>query len=360
VESQPEAQWLGRFYDTWLYAFLPLLGEKGDPFPAYMGTSAWEYKDLNTALGSWAELKHDTILYTKMPEGAGGGGPPMSGPAPSYVEPNPNAFYRLAYMARVLGNGLDFRPMRYPPPDSGSPSDWSLQDYVFKMGELAERFEALGDIAAKELAGEALTEEENYLITDCLGMIECMNQESMYRMPNSEMPKPPVIAAVSGAKDEVLEVGIGWVDRLYVIVPLEGQMQVAQGGIFSYYEFRQPRSQRLTDEEWREKLSSGQAPALPVWASNFLLLGGEPTEWLAFRVGDIYIITESGDALNVRERATIQSDVVHQLKTGDYVEIADGPVVAEGYTWWQLRAPGGNVMGWAVEDREWYARSYLP
>jgi hypothetical protein len=92
VQSRSEQEWLGRFYDGWLYSFLPILEGKDAAYPEYMQTPAWGYKDLNAALGSWAELKHDTVLYTKMPEMAAGGGPPMSGPAPSLVEPNPAAF----------------------------------------------------------------------------------------------------------------------------------------------------------------------------------------------------------------------------------------------------------------------------
>ena len=360
VAAQPEAQWFGRFYDAWLYSFFPVLEEKGEAYPAYMQTGAWAYKDLNATLGSWAELKHDTILYTKMPEGAGGGGPPMSGPAPSYVEPNPLAFYRMAYMSRSLSLGLTRRLMGLETVGSGSSRDPTVETYVSELGNLAIRFYNLGDIAAKELAGEALTEEETDTITDCLGMIECMNQESAYRKPYSEMPKPPVIAAVSGAQNEVLEVGIGWIDRLYVAVPLEGGMQVAQGGIFSYYEFRQPRSQRLTDEEWRDRLSRSGAPALPAWADNFVLPDGKPTEHLAFRVGDFYVITNAGDELNVRAEPSLQSDVQQVLQVGEYVEILDGPVTADGYTWWQLGDWSGNPLGWAVEDQEWYERSFLP
>ena len=137
VQDQSEAQWLGRFYDGWLYSFLPVVRAKGDPFPSYMQTKAWSYKDLNTGLGSWAELKHDTILYTKMPEGAGGGGPPMSEPAASYVEPNPTAFYRMGYMAKMLSCGLQERLMQMPCTSRGY-FDGTAGGYVFEMYELGE------------------------------------------------------------------------------------------------------------------------------------------------------------------------------------------------------------------------------
>lgn len=366
VIAQPEEQWLGRFYDGWLYSFLPVVQTKDSTYPAYMQTSAWSYKDLNAALGSWAELKHDTILYTKMPEMAGGGGPPMSGPAPSYVEPNPQAFYRMAYMARTLSCGLQSLVLHdiCPPPPGGMGTGLTdASNYISGMWQLGSRLETLGNIAVKELTGTPFDEEDNSAITDCLGMIECLNTDTGYNQPSGEMPETPIVAAVSGANDKVLEVGIGNVDRIYVVVPLEGKWEIAQGGVFSYYEFSQPRAERLTDEEWRNKLARGNVE-MPVWASNFVSLGGQPNEALFFRIGDVYLITEAGDQLNVREQPSTNGAIITQLKTGEYVDILDGPVQANGFTWWKFRlydwSTGVETTGWAVENQAWYVRSYRP
>lgn len=362
VQEQPEEQWLGRFYDSWLYSFLPVLQSKETAYPTYMQTSAWGYKDLNTALGSWAELKHDTALYTKMPEMAGGGGPPTSDPALSYVEANPEAFYRMAYMARTLSCGLQGLVLHWPCELGGGYMSTDMEGYIAGMGSLGKRLEKLGDIAVKELADEPITDEENNLITECLGMIECLNKDTPYSMANSEMPKVPVIAAVSGADNNVLEVGVGNVDRIYAVVPLEGKWEIAQGGVFSYYEFEQPRNQRLTDDEWREKLAKGDVE-LPAWASNFVLPGGEPTRALFFRIGDIYIVTEDGGNVNFREEPSFSGTVLRTLHTDDYLTILDGPVQADDYTWWKYeilysQSSGEPTIGWVVEDRDWFERSY--
>jgi hypothetical protein len=203
-----------------------------------------------------------------------------------------------------------------------------------------------------------LTQDENYLVTSCLGLYECLENNPAYGS-QIETPKVPVIAAVSGAGESVLEVGVGNVDRIYVIVPLEGSWQVAQGGIFSYYEFTQPRNDRLTDDAWRVKLAEGEVE-LPAWAANFVLPGGESVENLYFRIGDIYYISDEGDNLNVRDAPTISGAVLMQLKTGTYVEIVDGPIEADGYTWWQFKILDNQLeqTGWAVENQDWYLRSY--
>ncbi|HJX37244.1 MAG TPA: DUF3160 domain-containing protein, partial [Anaerolineae bacterium] len=57
--------WTQNLYWSWLHTLRAIVSEKGDPYPAFMRTRAWTHKDLHTALGSWTELKHDTILYAK-------------------------------------------------------------------------------------------------------------------------------------------------------------------------------------------------------------------------------------------------------------------------------------------------------
>ena len=51
----------------------------------------------------------------------------------------------------------------------------------------------------------------------------------------------------------------------------QGQLTLANGGVFSYYEFAWPAAERLTDEAWRELLNSGQAPPRPEWTSSFIV-----------------------------------------------------------------------------------------
>ncbi|MCA9925943.1 MAG: DUF3160 domain-containing protein, partial [Anaerolineales bacterium] len=58
-------EWTETLYTAWLYTFYPLLEEPGDGAPQFMQSDAWLDKQLNASLGSWAELKHDTILYAK-------------------------------------------------------------------------------------------------------------------------------------------------------------------------------------------------------------------------------------------------------------------------------------------------------
>jgi hypothetical protein len=65
----------------------------------------------------------------------------------------------------------------------------------------------------------------------------------------------------------VLEEGIGQVFVILVVVEVEGKTFIAKGSVFSYYEFLQPMSQRLTDEEWQ----TIEKPSLPQWTNRFII-----------------------------------------------------------------------------------------
>ncbi len=360
VEQQPEQEWINRFYSGLLYAFLPQLAEKTGAYPPYMRSPTWEYKDMNTSLGAWAELKHDTALYVKMPEGMGGGGPPSSGPAPVYVEPNPNVYYRLAYISDALVNGLVERGLTNTPDQfvMAEAGDINLNQLISGLQQLAGNFQQIGDMAVKELSGKPLSEEDVWLAQGCLGPIECATTHLRSYGQDANLEPMPLVAAVSGAgENEILEAGIGNLNRIYVVVPLEGKLEVAQGGVFTYYEFTQARDERLTDQEWRVKMAVSP-PEPPFWTVNFRLPGGHTSDALAFRVNDVYIITAEGAGLNMRAEPNTDAVVLTQLQQYEFVTIVDGPVEAEGYTWWKLRLEFEDTVGWAVADPSWYERAW--
>jgi hypothetical protein len=144
-----------------------------------------------------------------------------------------------------------------------------------------------------------------------------------------------------------------------VVVPIEGKLAIAQGGVFSFYEFKQPRSDRLTDEDWRKKLSSSP-PANPAYTANYILPGGKPVNALAFRVGDVYLVNEKGGnpPLNIRSNPSKSAKIVDTAKQDTYLEIIDGPQKAEGLFWWKIKLFDNETEGWVAENQEWYDRAH--
>jgi hypothetical protein len=259
--------WTQNLYWSWLYSFQPLIEVKGEAYPVFMRTPAWTRKDLHTALGSWTELKHDTILYAKQAYAELGGGfeePELRG----YVEPNPEAFARLAALTGMTIDGLQARGLL-----DDVETMWEIRDNLQSLELLLTQ---LTTIAEKELAGTALTQDEQDTILFYGGLLESLtlaaaDKEGVEGRPILEDQEAAVVADVATDPNGlVLEEGVGRIQEIYVVAEVEGRLVVTKGGVFSYYEFPWPMDNRLTDEAWKEMLNQGQAPDQPEWTASFV------------------------------------------------------------------------------------------
>ncbi|MFH1233582.1 MAG: DUF3160 domain-containing protein [Patescibacteria group bacterium] len=268
IASLPTENWTQNLYWGWLYQLRPLLEEKANGYPTFMQNVAWLRKDLNTFLGSWSELKHDTILYAKQVYAEMGGVGFEKKDDRGYVEPNPYVYARLASLLKMTNNGLEIRGFLTP----------SMKDNLSKMEQLAM---SLKIVSEKELNNEKLTDDEYELIRSYGGQLEHFwlevnKDEPQFKESTSqrdyldENPAAIVADVATNPNGQVLEEGIGKISEIYVVVPVDGKLRIAKGGIYSYYEFPWPMSDRLTDKKWREMLNSGQAPELPSWTNAFV------------------------------------------------------------------------------------------
>src|SRR5436305_3040854 len=115
-----------------------------------MTTQAYRTKSLNTALASWAQLRHDTILYAKqsytmsLPASAP---PPPPPPAHGYVEPQAEFYARLLALSRMTNQGL---------------TEMKVLDKAAKtrLAEFEKVLERLLAISEKELADKKLTDDD--------------------------------------------------------------------------------------------------------------------------------------------------------------------------------------------------------
>src|SRR4030042_3787254 len=105
-----QEDWNRNLYWSWLYALKPLLDEFGKGYPPFMRTGAWQDKEINTALASWAELRHDTILYAKQSYTprltSAPGPPPPQKPLVGYIEPVPEFYARMLDLTGMTREGL--------------------------------------------------------------------------------------------------------------------------------------------------------------------------------------------------------------------------------------------------------------
>ena len=264
----PVENWTQNLYWGWLYQLKPLIDVKSTGYTAFMQNDAWTRKDLNTFLGSWSELKHDTILYAKQVYAELGGGGPDQKDDRGYVEPNPYVYARLASLLNMTNEGLDIRGLLTE----------SMKDNLSKMEQLAM---SLKTISEKELNNVALTSDEYELIRTYGGQLEHFwlevnKDEPQFKETNSqreyldENPAAIVADVATDPNGRVLEEGTGKISDIYVVVPIDGKLTLTEGGVYSYYEFPWLLSDRLTDKKWRDMLNLNTAPQLPDWTSAFV------------------------------------------------------------------------------------------
>jgi len=248
-------------YWSWLYTIDPLTKAKGEGYPSFMQNQAWTRKQLETYLGSWTELKHDTILYAKQVYAEMGGGEEPRDDR-GYVEPNPEVYGRLAALTRMTIDGLRSRDML---DESTGASLEELETLALKLKVISE----------KELAEKPLDEAEYDLIRSFGGQLEHFWLEAMkdegVEDASAVIENPAALVAdvATDPSGWVLEEGIGYVNSILVVVPVEGTLRIAKGAVYSYYEFPWPAEDRLTDEKWREMLENGQTPDPPSWVGAY-------------------------------------------------------------------------------------------
>ena len=123
-------------------------------------------------------------------------------------------------------------------------------------------------IAINELEGKELTQDDYDFIRDFGKSLE-----NIIVGIEAEGKEATIVADVhtdTNAPEEVLEEGVGYVDLILVAYKVpDGRIIIGAGPTLSYYEFKQPIDNRLTDEAWKETLQSGQTPPRPAWTSSF-------------------------------------------------------------------------------------------
>ncbi|MHB8874652.1 MAG: RluA family pseudouridine synthase [Myxococcaceae bacterium] len=229
---------------------LSRLGGPADPrAPPFMSRPAWRTRVANTQMGAWSEMEHDLSLYAKdtayylgMYE--------RDERFHGYVEPVPAFFVELgALVARtrvVLVEAGAFAPMK------ASGALVSLEHFQTLEGLLA----SLERLAQKELAGTDFSSADIALLREFGNKLKwlALNESNL---PHAREPMSVVTrVAREHSRNEGIWVGVGRPIRMEVAVPWKGKLHLARGGVYSYYEVRQPLSEPLDDARWKQSTAA--------------------------------------------------------------------------------------------------------
>lgn len=256
--------WNQSLYYGWLYTLKPLLASKDTRkgYPTYMQTQAYEDRALAAALSSWAQLRHDTILYAKQSYTSDAGGNPGGPRKPprilGYVEPVPEFYTRMESLCGMMMRGLAALNILSPAAER-------------RLERLTQMVNRLGRISNDELQNKELEQADYDWIKNFADSVAWTLQPPYGELDDRAL-RTDIVADVhtDGNSQQVLEVGTGKL-RMCAIAYLnpDGQVLVGFGPVLTYYEFRHPMKDRLTDEKWQKMLESGKTPPDAHWIKNF-------------------------------------------------------------------------------------------
>ena len=274
VDLHGDDFWSGSLYGEWLGALRGLSVPIGDPtaavgLPAVMQTEPWARRVINTQLASWAELRHDTLLYAKQSYTT----VPLCDYPDAYVDPYPDAWagiVRLAQLGQTIARAL--------------PTDTSYGDILTSYFSMVENVAStLGGMAQAERAGQPLTADQlafiNQAVEEVTVSAGCSTQivptgwyAQLFLNQSDNQKTDPTIADVhtDPADAQVLHVATGLPRLMYVTVDGCNGPRAYAGVVSSYFEQTTDNLQRLTDMEWSTEIMQSPPPPDVAWTADLV------------------------------------------------------------------------------------------
>jgi hypothetical protein len=278
VDAYDEDFWEQSLYNTWMAAIRELNPPVSSAnLPYFMQTTAWHQEKLNSQLTSWAELRHDNLLYGKQ---SYTGGTACSYPF-TYIEPYPDFYARLQLFAENAATFLDgvFQGKAFS-------SKSGIINYYSRYAEIMGIFE---EIARKELAGVTINETEITFLKTMINSymvsgpaITGWFNELFFDINKGLSPDFVVADVHTQPTDEfgnlvghVMHVGNGYINKGVFLAPNPTnpeQLMAFAGPVGSFHYEVTSDFLRLTDQDWEGKFMWGgeQLPDRPDWINSYM------------------------------------------------------------------------------------------
>lgn len=272
INSYDKDYWESSVYTTWLNSIRSLNPPKERlNLPKFMQTAAWWQKTMTTQLASWAELRHDFLLYAKQPYTAG----ILCSFPSAYIEPTPKFYEKIKTYCTELKKLINSD--YYKDTNQNSVLNTFFSHWIDISGKLQT-------ISEKILNNQEFSSDDNKFFSSALragdvcagsqARIENfgwylrlyfeLTPESFYEYQgNGEIPEADkfVVADVHTIPTDeggnevgwVLHAGTGKINMAVITAPTPaGGFRSYVGPVYSYYEFISNDFKRLTNQEWRE------------------------------------------------------------------------------------------------------------
>jgi len=256
----PENTWNQNIYWGWLSTYRSLLGGYFQGYPYFMKTEAWQKKNLGDVLGSYTELKHDTLLYAKQAYAEMGGGAPEGIPPPvpkGYVEADPIFWSRILALSQATESGLEAR-------------DFMPDEFKDRYDKFISATEFFKTISEKELKNEVISEadfEKLRLISrDLSSLVEPLSGKELTTKERRAGIVADIFTDVPDSK--IVYEATGKPYLIYTAVKDINGTRLVAGLTYRHYETTDGLDNRWTDEEWQTKVYDGQGtlPSEDIWS----------------------------------------------------------------------------------------------
>ena len=303
IDALPAAYWTRSTYTYWLAALRTLNADTtAAHYPASMQTEAWADKTLHTQHASWAQLRHDNILYVAQ------GYMSLACEYPAgYVEPYPAFYTSLEAYTQASHDTLAALDTTRFNPYARQIVGQAMMHFEAQSGTMAQ----LAVLAEKELNNEPFTEEEELFVrsivkrqlvyVNVVCAVETRTYWDGWYVNGFYGPEsgPILVADVHTDPNDggrVLHVGTGPVAAMLFMV----DETLYVGPAFTYFDFVEPDFSRVNDDEWEDRLFDADAyPDAPQWVSSFRIPVDAPPPYQ--RLPEVNINTGSDEIPMVNE-----------------------------------------------------------
>lgn len=276
VDEHPARYWESSLYTNWLSALRALspAATPASELPSVARTDAWGRRLLNTQLSSWAQLRHNNVLYVKQSYTSSA----ACEYPDAYVDPYPDFFHgivRFAERARELVAELQL--------DASFGAQ--VEDYFARVARITR---TLADMALAQRTGAPHSAEHLAFVNRAVNAnINCDGTplghtgwySELHFDPLQALLMDPVITDVHTdiggerpvpRRPSVLHVGTD-LPRMMIVTVDSCQGPRAYAGVVSAYsEVLEDGLTRLTDEQWKATLQQSPPPRAPWLAPLFV------------------------------------------------------------------------------------------
>ncbi|MCX5893379.1 MAG: DUF3160 domain-containing protein [Deltaproteobacteria bacterium] len=248
-----DPEWFSSVGAVWLKLLSTLTSSYGRGYPLYMQDRLFPVKQLETFLGSYTELKHDTLLYAKQNYAERGGGGDEGTPPPvpkGFVEPNLTFWETLDRLVDYVHGGY----AKY------GIFKKELEEYG-RLSRFKRDVAWYASLAAKELQGVPLTEAEYEKLRLEPLMYMAAPLEEGQILEEKDL-RAGLIADLhtDAVQGQIQYEATGEPQVMLVLVGNENTVRLAVGVAFNHYEFTGPLGARYTDADWQGRVYEHRSP----------------------------------------------------------------------------------------------------